>query len=667
MEHKAKIKEARQAAEAKVIEKIPRKTKIKYRILRLALINVISACVIMMVVMSAFVATTSHSDYVTQTSELASSYANLISNNVNFLSLEIQAAGKNENIIYHDVPLVTRKEKLSDIAATSMFRDFSIAYSDGSTYNDTNIADREYFQKAYNGEVAVSSPVIRKTDGSVVTMMGAPVKYNGQTYVIYGGIDPTIFSSGLENVDLGAGSSIVVIDKNGQIVASNDTSLVLNMSMLTESESSGEVKLANMMLSSGSGTYSYSANGHKMLASFQQIDGTDGWTIAVCANYNQVIKGMFLDIGIGLAICLALIACSVFVAIRVARNISRPIENSANRLKLLSEGDVTTPYEITALGDETLVLENSLRNTVDTLRTYIHDIRQVLESMAQGDLTASSAVEYNGDFETIGTSLDSITSSLNSAMTAVKNSVSNIQSGSGQVAEGSASLSETAISVAQAVDEISSTIGSIQEKANHTADTSANVAALAEEANSAAHEGGELMGQLLQAVEDIKEKSASIKDIIKTIQDIAFQTNILALNASIEAARAGEAGKGFAVVADEVGNLAAKSAEAAQNTTGLINASLTAVDKGTALADSAHTAMNSIVSGISKISDEMQIITAAAADQQNAVNQITTGISSIEAGMHTTTATAEQSAASSEELSALASSLADEVDKFVTE
>ena len=667
MAKSTKLKEVRQKAEAKVIEKIPRKTKIKYRILRLALINVITACVIMMVIMSAFVATTSHSDYVTQTSELAESYAHLISNNINFLSLEIQAAGQNENIINHDVPLVTRQEKLADIAATSMFNDFSIAYSDGSTYSSTNIADREYYQKAYSGEIGISSPIIRRTDNSVVTMMAAPVKYNGQTYVIFGGIDPTFFSSGLENVDLGDGSSIVVIDKNGQIVASNDTSRVLNMSILTESESAGEAKLANRMLAYGNGTYSYSANGHRMLASFQQISGTDGWTIAVCANYNQVIRGMFLDIGIGLGVCLVLIACSVFIAIRVARNISRPIENSAKRLKLLSEGDVTTQYELSALGDETLVLETSLKNTVDTLRTYIHDIRQVLEAMAQGDLTAASAVEYAGDFETIGTSLDSITSSLNSAMTAVKNSVSNIQSGSGQVAEGSASLSETAINVAQAVDEISATIGSIQDKADHTAETSANVAALAEEANSAAHEGGELMGQLLQAVEDIKEKSASIKNIIKTIQDIAFQTNILALNASIEAARAGEAGKGFAVVADEVGNLAAKSAEAAQNTTALINDSLTAVDKGTKLADSAHTAMNSIVSGISKISDDMQIITAAAADQQNAVNQITTGISSIEAGMHTTTATAEQSAASSEELSALASSLADEVEKFVTE
>ena len=173
------------------------------------------------------------------------------------------------------------------------------------------------------------------------------------------------------------------------------------------------------------------------------------------------------------------------------------------------------------------------------------------------------------------------------------------------------------------------------------------------------------MKQLLEAVENIKEKSASIKNIIKTIEDIAFQTNILALNASIEAARAGEAGKGFAVVADEVGNLAAKSAEAAQNTTSLINASLTAVEKGTQLADSAHTAMNSIVNGISKISDEMQAITEAAAEQQSAVGDITEGISHIEAGMHSTTATAEESAASSEELSALASTLAGEVDKFI--
>ena len=174
------------------------------------------------------------------------------------------------------------------------------------------------------------------------------------------------------------------------------------------------------------------------------------------------------------------------------------------------------------------------------------------------------------------------------------------------------------------------------------------------------------MKQLLTAVDDIKEKSDSIKNIIKTIEDIAFQTNILALNASIEAARAGEAGKGFAVVAGEVGNLAAKSAEAAQNTTQLINDSLLAVEKGNQLANDVNAAMDSIVNGISKISEQMQEITAAAAEQQEAVGKITEGISDIEAGMHSTSATAEESAASSEELSSLATSLANVVEKFKT-
>lgn len=645
----------------------PRTTKIKYRILRLSIIS-IAVCIVVFMTLITFNNTYSYStSYVSQTKSLAEAYGEVITNTISSLTLEIQSAANDESVFDQSIPLVTRKKNLDYLAETALFKDYSVAYEDGNTYNDTNLSDREYFQKALNGEVAISAPVIRKTDGSVTTMMAAPAEHNGTKYVIYGGLDTAMFSNGLDRIDMGEGSNIVVFDKNGQIVAASNVELVTSLTNYLQGDNSQLAKFAETAMSGESNSMKYNDGTHEMLAYYMPIEGTDGWTIAVSGNYDEVNRAVFFTLLLGFGASAILLVLGIIISIKVANNIAGPIVRSADRLKLLSEGDVNSPFVVDAPGDETMVLQQSLYNTVETLRTYINDIKNVLESLADGDLTVSSTVDYHEDFVTIGTSLNQISSALNSAMTAVKNSVSNIQSGAGQVAEGSSSLSETAIKEAEAVDRISNTISSIQQKADNTANASSNVAALAQEANSSAHEGGELMKQLLEAVENIKDKSASIKNIIKTIEDIAFQTNILALNASIEAARAGEAGKGFAVVADEVGNLAAKSAEAAQNTTALINDSLTAVDKGTQLAADVHTAMDSIVNGISKISDQMQEITEAASEQQAAVAEITEGITYIESGMHSTTATAEESAASSEELSALATTLAAEVGKFITE
>ncbi len=647
--------------------KAPKQTKIKYRILRLALISVAVCVTALMILMSIIIYSTYNKSYNNETKSLAQAYGEVITNTINSLSLEIKSASASEEVFDHELPLVNRQQILEELAATALFKDYSVAYKDGTTYSNTDLSDREYFQIALNEQkVAISAPVIRKTDGSVTTMMAAPASFGGEQYVIYGGIDSNMFSNGLDRIDMGSGSNIVVLDKHGQVIAASDTSLVAGLTNYLDSDNSGLKSLAEAMLKGGEGSFKYNNGSNNMLAYYLPIEGTDGWVIAVSGNYDDVISSIILDLLIGLALSLLLMTLGIFISIKVSHNISNPVVNTAERLKLLAEGDVTTPFPVNAPNDETLVLEQSLHDTVVNLRTYISDIRNVLESLAEGNLTVSSDLEYKSDFVTIGSSLNQISSALNSAMSAVKNSVSNIQAGAGQVAEGSQSLSDTAIKESEAVDRISNTIISIQQKADTSASVSANVATLAQEANSSAQDGGELMKELLEAVGDIKEKSASIKNIIKTIEDIAFQTNILALNASIEAARAGEAGKGFAVVADEVGNLAAKSAEAAQNTTSLINDSLTAVDRGTKLADEAYTAMESIVSGISKISEQMNEITSAAAEQQAAVSEITEGISNIEAGMHSTTATAEESAASSEELSALATTLANEVGKFVT-
>lgn len=645
-----------------------RETKIKYRILRLAIISVAVCVVALMIVLSVTTLLSYNKSYISQTKSLTQAYGEVISNTLNSLTLEIESAGNLGEAFDQSIPIEERKETLNQLAATTMFKDFAVAFENGTTYNNTDISEREYFRIAMDQQkVAISAPVIRKTDGSVTTMMAAPANHNGEKYVIYGGINSDLFCNGLDRIDMGEGSNIVVLDKNGQVVAASDKNLVLTMANYLTSENEGEKSLAETMLAGGEGMAKYNNGKNTMIAYYMPVDNTDGWVIAASANFNQILSAVFVDIGIGVGLSLALICLGIFISIKVANNISSPVVNSTERLKLLAEGDVTTPFSVDAPNDETLILETSLNDTVETLRTYINDIRNVLESLAAGDLTVKSELEYKGDFVAIGTALNQISSALNSAMSAVKNSVSNIQAGAGQVSEGSQSLSETAIKEAEAVDKISNTIVAIQQKADTSAKVSENVAALAQEANTKAHDGGELMGELLEAVENIKDKSASIKNIIETIEDIAFQTNILALNAAIEAARAGQAGKGFAVVADEVGNLAAKSAEAAQNTTELINDSLSAVEKGTVLADEAHTAMDSIVVEISKIFDQMNEITAAAAEQQSAVAQITEGMYHIESGMHSTTATAEESAASSEQLSALATTLANEVGKFVTE
>lgn len=640
-------------------------TTIRARVLRLALISIVACVVIIECCVVVFLKNAYTTSYMNETASLASAYSQLISNNINSLALEIEAASKDTSIIDESLSLEERKEKLVSLAETTLFKDFSIAYSDGKTYSDTDISKREYFIEALKGNTYISSPVLRMTDNSVTTMMGALIEKDGQKYVIYGGLDSKLLSNGMA-IDMGEGSNIVVIDKTGLVVASSNTDLVTDMVSYTESEDQGLKLLASTMSGGETGNLSYNAGGHSLLAAYQPVPGTDGWTIAVSANTDIINDYIVRDSLICLAISVFIVIVTCIISIKVANRVSKPVVKSTDRLKLLSEGDIESSFTKDNTADETEVMSESLSETIDTLRAYINDIKNVLSAIAAGDLTVDSKVEYKGDFTAIGVALNDISKSLNTAISTVQGSVNHIQIGFRQVAEGAQNLSDTTVRQSEAVNRISNTIITIREKADGTAKASADAYRMADSANINAQDGGRLMGELLEAVEEIKEKAASIRDIIKTIEDISFQTNILALNASIEAARAGEAGKGFAVVADEVGDLAAKSGEAAQSTASLINDSLNAIEKGSELANRATVAINKIVKEINAVSGQMEEITKAADEQLASVNEITEGISEIEMGMTSTTATAEESAASSQEISALAISLAEEVGRFTT-
>jgi len=239
-----------------------------------------------------------------------------------------------------------------------------------------------------------------------------------------------------------------------------------------------------------------------------------------------------------------------------------------------------------------------------------------------------------------------------------------VASGSEQVSFGAQALSQGATEQASSVEELSATIVELSGHVKVNADHAAEASRLSNDAGSGVMESDGHMKEMIEAMGDISDKSKEIGKIIKTIDDIAFQTNILALNAAVEAARAGSAGKGFAVVADEVRNLAQKSAEAAKNTTVLIEGSILAVDNGTRIVGQTAKSLQDVVVKAGNVTNKMTDIANASEQQAKAIAQVTQGIEQIAAVVQTNSATAEESAAASEELTGQAQMLKELVGKF---
>lgn len=634
-------------------------TKIKYRIMRLSLISVAVCLSTMALTASLLLTLTAKTTAFKTANALASAYSASITHTFNTMEHELSNIAQDTSLYDESRPLADRKADLQELATSRQFRDLSIANADGTTYNDTDISERDYFKA---GKFSISAPVIRKTDGSITTMLGIPMT-DGQ-HVLYGSIDNSALSGGLLNESLKEGGQVYILDKNSAVVASSDADAINNLMKFSEEPSKAEL-WAQIQADGGTGEFEYT-DGQMFLAVYKKMPVCD-WTIVVTDNRSILLgelNGYIITLIVMVAVLGILAMCT---SLPIAKGIARPIELAIARLRKLAAGDLTSEVAIEEKADETKLLAEALEQTRDELSSTVHGIEVVLGRIAQGELTDCDEVKaehYVGDFERIGTAMQKILEDLRKVFGNIATSVDSVQAGSEQVAAGASNLSENAVKESAAIDEIAGGLHELNDTAAKSASAAADVSGLTKQAFDEAEHGQRVMQTVTTAITEIKEKANAISEITKAIGDIAFQTNILALNASIEAARAGEHGKGFSVVADEVRNLAAKSSEAAEETQQLLSSVVTAIDNGVALATDADDAIKQIVAGVQSIATEMETIAESAEAQKTSVASITDSMKLVESNLQATTATAEESAAASHELTGLTTTLHHEMAQF---
>ncbi len=364
-----------------------------------------------------------------------------------------------------------------------------------------------------------------------------------------------------------------------------------------------------------------------------------------------------------LAIILISLLVSFVIALQIARSISKPVKKMAEAARKMAEGDLSVQIS-TDSKNEIGQLGVAFSETILSVKAYITDITENLGKISNGELNVATDLDYKGDFIALKDAIDNIAFSLNDMLTKINQAAEQVSSGSEQVSGGAQALAQGATQQASSIEELAATINEISANVKQNAENASDANGSVNRVSTELEENNKQMQQMMTAIAKISDSSNQIRKIIKTIEDIAFQTNILALNAAVEAARAGAAGKGFAVVADEVRNLAGKSANAAKETTILIQNSITEVEVGAKIADQTAADLLQAVRDAANVVTVVDNISKTSMEQANSISQVTLGVEQISNIVQTNSATAEESAAASEELSGQAQILKALVERF---
>lgn len=406
-----------------------------------------------------------------------------------------------------------------------------------------------------------------------------------------------------------------------------------------------------------------SDNGRNHIVTASPILGTD-WTAVVACDAKEFLGNAFIAVLVMIITTTISFVVGALVISKFVKRIIVPLNAINGKILDMEQGKLSGDAIEVHTGDELETLADAVNSMTAYTNTIIKDIEAVSAKLAAEDLTAEPAADYIGDYAPIKSALYGIINSTSDVIRQIVASSKLVSDGSSKMSDNSTTLSQAATEQAATVEELNASIVEISSNISANADSAGKAKVLADDCMKIVNEGNVKMTDMLHAMEEINETSSQIANIIKTIEDISFQTNILSLNASIEAARAGEAGKGFAVVAGEVGQLAGKTAEAAKNTTALIKTSLTAVENGTVMANETAKMLSKIVSETDDTAKVIDKIAAASQEQADSVKQILVGMDQISTSVQMTSGSSAECAASAEELSGQAKVLLDLVQRF---
>ncbi len=378
-------------------------------------------------------------------------------------------------------------------------------------------------------------------------------------------------------------------------------------------------------------------------------------TLAVKVNFIKVVIFIALII-VGIL--------QLYIMAVTRRRILSPVISVRDQMGEISRGNLSADFLLESDSSEIGMLVESIHETKRELKKYINDIDANLAQMAEGKMDLSIDNDYRGEFLPIQNAMQQILDSLNDALSHINRTAELVSTESERVAADAQVLSKGTIDQASAVQELSSSIQDLSEQVQHTSEDADNARKSSIDAEEQLNICNQKMDDLVTAMSNISDSAQKINGIIKTIEDIAFQTNILALNAAVEAARAGSAGKGFAVVADEVQSLANKSSEAAQDIAKLIRDSINLVEQGASLSAATTENLATCVAGAQKSTELVERIAESAAQQAKALARLTEGMEQISGVVQTNASTAEKSATSAKELLSQAEELKSSVHRF---